>query len=204
VTQNLDVLGCNVQSGVPGPPLQRQPPVTAGQRVVCAVHCDDCCGQTVSSFLTLQVSKTFVALQVESRYVPKPVLAGLHESECTSLATVHIGIQGKPSSSMQWGNPKASHTAVDSTHTDFTYINCASLCKAYQAPPDTVLFASCGCRWCCWCRVLVTGNEHRIFDTAIAVTAVLLLTKLCMPRLYVERRATIVFCFHAFLTTLRA
>jgi hypothetical protein len=52
--------------------------------------------------------------------------------------------------------------------------------------------------------VLVTENEQRIFDVAIVTALVLLLTKLCLPRLYADWRATIVFSFHAILTTLRA
>jgi hypothetical protein len=54
------------------------------------------------------------------------------------------------------------------------------------------------------CSVLVTENERRIFDVAIAMTLALLLMKLCLPRLYAGWRAAIVFSFHIVLTTLRA
>jgi hypothetical protein len=56
---------------------------------------------------------------------------------------------------------------------------------------------------CCY-SVLVTENERRIFDAAIAMTLALLLLKLCLPRLYAGWRAAIVFSFHIVLTTLRA
>ncbi|WIA36605.1 hypothetical protein OEZ86_007893 [Tetradesmus obliquus] len=52
--------------------------------------------------------------------------------------------------------------------------------------------------------VLVTENEQGIFDAAIVVALLLLFVKLCLPRVYAQWRAAIVFVFHLILTTLRA